>query len=241
MSSASPFSSGSAIIVILFFLLGVSAKHLSDDVSTTVSQNATTGSATFISAHQSTHESYTMRNWGSSSMDSKSLIPLSLPPCPEQFTGQPPIQWRAMTGSASSTVNLWNDYFLICLHLPLYLCIDMSLDFSLQLMHIQLSRLVMGLVQNCYMLWEKQEVLLLSQENKKDGWQGWILHFKFYFQCISSPTLLSLLGVLDLYNCIIHIPGNTSLYSANHSGPNICNQLTECVCRCTLSCVFYFI
>jgi len=30
-------------------LLGVSAKHFNDDVSTTVSQKATTGSATFIS------------------------------------------------------------------------------------------------------------------------------------------------------------------------------------------------
>jgi len=54
-------------------------------------------------------------------MDSKSLIPLSLRLCLEQFTGQPPIQWRVMTGSASSTVNLWNDYFLICLPLPLAL------------------------------------------------------------------------------------------------------------------------
>ena len=32
-----------------YFLFGVSAKHFSDDVSTTVSQNATTGSDTFIS------------------------------------------------------------------------------------------------------------------------------------------------------------------------------------------------
>ena len=31
------------------FLFGVSAKHFRDDVSTTVSQNATTGSATLIS------------------------------------------------------------------------------------------------------------------------------------------------------------------------------------------------
>jgi hypothetical protein len=34
-------------MVILFFLLGVSAKHLREDVSTTVSQNVTTGSATW--------------------------------------------------------------------------------------------------------------------------------------------------------------------------------------------------
>lgn len=33
-------------IVILFLLLGVSAKHFMDDVSTTVSQKETTGSAT---------------------------------------------------------------------------------------------------------------------------------------------------------------------------------------------------
>ena len=35
-----------------YFLFGVSAKHFSDDVSTTVSQNATTGSATFISGEK---------------------------------------------------------------------------------------------------------------------------------------------------------------------------------------------
>ena len=65
MSSANPFSKGSAIIVSLFLykyqklinehdnrsylLFGVIAKHFKDDVSTTVSQNATTGSATLIS------------------------------------------------------------------------------------------------------------------------------------------------------------------------------------------------
>ena len=70
ISSARPFSRGSAIMVSLFlqgqrsswecrertnpgkstnFLFGVSAKHFSEDVSTTVSQNATTGSATLIS------------------------------------------------------------------------------------------------------------------------------------------------------------------------------------------------
>ena len=37
-----------------YFLLGVSAKHFSDDVSTTVSQNATTGSATLISEEKQT-------------------------------------------------------------------------------------------------------------------------------------------------------------------------------------------
>ena len=42
-------SRGSAIIVILFFLFGVSAKHLSEEVSTTVSQKDTTGSATLTS------------------------------------------------------------------------------------------------------------------------------------------------------------------------------------------------
>uniref|UniRef100_A0A224Y4F0 Putative secreted protein n=1 Tax=Panstrongylus lignarius TaxID=156445 RepID=A0A224Y4F0_9HEMI len=36
-------------MVILFLLFGVSAKHLSEEVSTTVSQNETTGSATLIS------------------------------------------------------------------------------------------------------------------------------------------------------------------------------------------------
>lgn len=54
MSSASPFSKGSAIIVSLFRLFGVSAKHLSEDVSTTVSQKATTGSATLMSATEFT-------------------------------------------------------------------------------------------------------------------------------------------------------------------------------------------
>ena len=35
-----------------YFLLGVSAKHFSDDVSTTVSQNATTGSETLMSLNE---------------------------------------------------------------------------------------------------------------------------------------------------------------------------------------------
>jgi hypothetical protein len=38
-------------MVILFFLLGVSAKHFIDDVSTTVSQKVTTGSATCITKY----------------------------------------------------------------------------------------------------------------------------------------------------------------------------------------------
>ena len=37
-------------------LLGVIAKHLREDVSTTVSQNATTGSATLISLNRHTYE-----------------------------------------------------------------------------------------------------------------------------------------------------------------------------------------
>ena len=37
-----------------YFLLGVSAKHLRDEVSTTVSQNATTGSDTLISGDMTT-------------------------------------------------------------------------------------------------------------------------------------------------------------------------------------------
>ena len=41
------------------FLLGVSAKHLSDDVSTTVSQKATTGSATLMSGGGRKRESRT--------------------------------------------------------------------------------------------------------------------------------------------------------------------------------------
>ena len=49
MSSARPLSSGSAMIVSLFFLLDVSAKHLRLLVSTTVSQKDTTGSATLTS------------------------------------------------------------------------------------------------------------------------------------------------------------------------------------------------
>lgn len=43
-------------MVSLFFLLGDSAKHLSEDVSTTVSQNETTGSATLTSTSE--------RSWG---------------------------------------------------------------------------------------------------------------------------------------------------------------------------------
>ena len=42
-------SSGSASMVSLLRLLGVSAKQRSEDVSTTVSQKAVTGSATFTS------------------------------------------------------------------------------------------------------------------------------------------------------------------------------------------------
>ena len=49
MSSAMPVSSGSASMVSLLRWLGVSAKHLRLDVSTTVSQKDTTGSATFTS------------------------------------------------------------------------------------------------------------------------------------------------------------------------------------------------
>jgi hypothetical protein len=49
MSSARPRSSGSATMVSLLRLLGVSAKHFSWLVSTTVSQKDTTGSATFTS------------------------------------------------------------------------------------------------------------------------------------------------------------------------------------------------
>ncbi len=49
MSSARPRSRGSATIVSLFRLLGVSAKHFSWLVSTTVSAKLTTGSATFTS------------------------------------------------------------------------------------------------------------------------------------------------------------------------------------------------
>merc|ERR1719311_624675 len=51
-SSATPSSNGSAIIVSLFRLFGVSEKHFNEDVSTTVSQNATTGSATLISTDE---------------------------------------------------------------------------------------------------------------------------------------------------------------------------------------------
>lgn len=38
--------------ILTYFLLGVSAKHLREDVSTTVSQKATTGSATLMSARK---------------------------------------------------------------------------------------------------------------------------------------------------------------------------------------------
>mmetsp|Transcript_37638 Transcript_37638/g.117693 ORF Transcript_37638/g.117693 Transcript_37638/m.117693 type:complete len:232 (-) Transcript_37638:1562-2257(-) len=49
MSSARPLSSGSAIMVSLLCLFGVSAKHLRDEVSMTVSRKLTTGSATLTS------------------------------------------------------------------------------------------------------------------------------------------------------------------------------------------------
>ena len=41
---------GSTCTCRTYFLFGVSAKHFSDDVSTTVSQKATTGSETLMSA-----------------------------------------------------------------------------------------------------------------------------------------------------------------------------------------------
>ena len=41
-------SDGFLTMVILFFLFGVSAKHFIDEDSTTVSQNETTGSATYM-------------------------------------------------------------------------------------------------------------------------------------------------------------------------------------------------
>lgn len=49
MSSPRPVSRGSATMVSLLRLLGVSAKHCSEEVSTMVSQNVTTGSATLTS------------------------------------------------------------------------------------------------------------------------------------------------------------------------------------------------
>lgn len=77
MSSASPLSRGSAIIVILFFLLGVSAKHFRLLVSTTVSQKATTGSATFtsISAASQTQDAVEYRNCGHRQLSPSPHIP----------------------------------------------------------------------------------------------------------------------------------------------------------------------
>ena len=49
IASARPLSRGSAIIEILFFRFGVSAKQLTEDDSTTVSQIFTNGSLTLIS------------------------------------------------------------------------------------------------------------------------------------------------------------------------------------------------
>ena len=43
------------IYLCIYFLFGVSAKHLSEEVSTTVSQKLTTGSATFISETNEKH------------------------------------------------------------------------------------------------------------------------------------------------------------------------------------------
>jgi hypothetical protein len=74
----------------------------------------------------------------------------------------------------------------------LHLCTDMSIAFSLYLMHIQPSRMVKGLVQNCYLLWEKQKVLLLSQENKMADKVGFctsnfifsVLHHRHSWVCL---------------------------------------------------------
>jgi hypothetical protein len=49
MYSASPLSSGSAIIDKLFFLFGVSPTHFTEEASATVSENYTKGSDTLIS------------------------------------------------------------------------------------------------------------------------------------------------------------------------------------------------
>ena len=49
MSLANPLSRGSAVIVSLLRLFGVSEKHFIEELSTTVSQKATTGSATLSS------------------------------------------------------------------------------------------------------------------------------------------------------------------------------------------------
>mmetsp|Transcript_3968 Transcript_3968/g.10768 ORF Transcript_3968/g.10768 Transcript_3968/m.10768 type:complete len:221 (-) Transcript_3968:955-1617(-) len=74
MSVASPLSRGSAIMVILFFLFGVSAKHLRLDVSTTVSQNVTTGSATLTSTSE-----YSSRR--SFMIESKKISPVPMMVC----------------------------------------------------------------------------------------------------------------------------------------------------------------
>jgi len=74
MSAANPLSSGSAIMVILFFLFGVSAKHFRLDVSTTVSQKVTTGSATLTSTSE-----YSSRR--SFMMESRKISPVPMMVC----------------------------------------------------------------------------------------------------------------------------------------------------------------
>lgn len=120
MSSASPLSSGSAIqriitkslvwvqndleqreklydfhtMVILFLLLGVSAKHFIDEDSTTVSQNETTGSATYSlwiayktkKVHQQRYISFTLEVQHNISYKSKRDISTELG-----------VHWKAIT------------------------------------------------------------------------------------------------------------------------------------------------
>ena len=78
MPSARPRPSGSAIIVSRFFLLGVAAKHCTEEVSTSVSQKVVTGSLTLTSTPAYiTRRSCSMQSSASSPAPSSTCSPLS--------------------------------------------------------------------------------------------------------------------------------------------------------------------
>mmetsp|Transcript_43904 Transcript_43904/g.104404 ORF Transcript_43904/g.104404 Transcript_43904/m.104404 type:complete len:277 (+) Transcript_43904:472-1302(+) len=116
MSSARPFSRGSAIRVSLFFLFGVSAKHLREDVSTTVSQKDTEGSAVLISTseYMRRRSCMTQSRYSSPvprircSPDSSTLVPSSgyvlfTLRSPSSILGSS----EGLSGSSASLTTLW--------------------------------------------------------------------------------------------------------------------------------------
>jgi hypothetical protein len=133
-------------------------------------------------------------------MDKRGLVPFSLRLGPEQFSGQSPTQWTAITGSASPTVNLWNYHYLNCLPLspspqPWQEHIH---EFSFVL--LSQKRLADGPVQN-------NKSFFWVKGTRKVGYKvGLCISILFSVYFITHS--LSLLGLLDLHDCIHQISGN---------------------------------